>query len=357
VLTGDSSVAGIDAANDMIVHSWRLVALDRATGAIVFDREAHAGVPRMKRHVKASHASATPATNGDVIVALLGSEGLFCFDMDGAVRWKADLGVMDVGLVGDPTYQWGPASSPVIFEDLVIVQNDRHRESFLAAYDLATGREVWRATRDELPSWATPLIVARNGRDELITNSGKFIRAYDPRTGRELWRMADSDTQVKVPSPVAAGELVIVTGGWPSNGRPIYAFKPDLSGDVAAGAALAWSTERGSPYTPTPVVHDGVLHVISDNGILSAYDVETGARLYQQRVSETAGAFSASPIVAGGNLYLASEDGEIFVARAGRNYELLASNPVGEILMATPAVAGDMLIVRTQHNLIGVRAR
>lgn len=357
VLTGDSSAAGIGAANDMVVHSWRLVALDRATGAIVFDREAYAGVPRMKRHVKASHASATPATNGDVIVALLGSEGLFCFGMDGAVRWRVDLGVMDVGLVGDPTYQWGPASSPVIFENLVIVQNDRHRESFLAAYDLATGREVWRATRDELPSWATPLIVTRNGRDELITNSGKFIRAYDPRTGRELWRMADSDTQVKVPSPVVAGDLVIVTGGWPSNGRPIYAFRPGLSGEVAADAALAWSTERGSPYTPTPVVHDGVLHVISDNGILSAYDVETGARIYQQRVSETAGAFSASPIVAGGNLYLASEDGEIFVARAGRDYALLASNPVGEILMATPAVAGDMLIVRTQHHLIGVRAR
>ena len=355
VRTGDSRAAGIGAAADMVPHSWRLIAVDRATGRIVFDREAHAGVPRLKRHVKASHASATPATNGDVIVALLGSEGLFCFDMNGAVKWKVDLGVMDVGLVGDPTYQWGPASSPVIFENLVIVQNDRHTDSFLAAYDLASGKEVWRATRDELPSWATPLVTMSGGRPVLVTNSGNFIRGHDPRTGRELWRMPDAATQVKVPSPVAAGAFIIVTGGYPASGRPIYAFKAGLSGEVGEAAALAWKAERGSPYTPTPVVYGGVLHVISDNGILSAYDAATGERIYQQRLSETAGAFSASPVVAGGNLYLASEDGEIFVARAGRRYELLAANPVGEILMATPAVAGDMLIVRSQRHLIGVR--
>lgn len=355
VLTGDSRVAGIDAADDMVTHTWRLLAIDRDSGAIVFDREAHRGVPRLKRHVKASHASATPATNGSVIVALLGSEGLFAFDMAGRVTWRVDLGVMDVGLVSDPTYQWGPASSPVIFEDLVIVQNDRHVGSFLAAYDLETGREVWRADRDELPSWATPFVHTRDGRTELITNSGKYIRAYDPRTGRELWRMSDANTQVKVPSPVAAGDLVIVTGGNPATGRPIYAFRPGLSGDVAEGNALAWKHERGSPYTPTPVAHDGVLHIITDNGILSAYDVRTGERLYQRRLSETAGAFSASPIVAGGHLYLASEDGDVFVASAGRTFELLAANRVGEILMATPAVSGDMLIVRGQRHLVGVR--
>lgn len=213
VRTGDSDVAGIDAADDMVAHSWRLLAIDRASGKVLWNREAHAGVPRLKRHVKASHASATPTTNGRVIVALLGTEGLFCFDMDGTLKWKQDLGVMDVGLVGDPTYQWGPASSPVIFEDLVIVQNDRHTDSFLAAYDLETGKEIWRDSRDELPSWATPLIFTANGRTELVTNSGKFIRGYDPRTGKERWRVADGDTQVKVPSPIFANDAIIVTGG------------------------------------------------------------------------------------------------------------------------------------------------
>ena len=153
---GDVDKSGIDSATDTGPHTWRLIAIDRQTGKIVWDRAVHQGTPRMKRHVKASHASATPATDGRVIVALLGSEGLFCFDMNGNQKWRADLGVMDVGLVDDPCYQWGPASSPVILGNRVIVQNDRHKDSFLAAYDLATGKELWRTAHDEYPSWATP---------------------------------------------------------------------------------------------------------------------------------------------------------------------------------------------------------
>ena len=356
--TGEAPVrtgnAGIDAANDMVSHTWRLLAIDAKTGAVSWDRAVHTGVPRLKRHVKASHASATPATNGRVIVTLLGTEGLFCFDMDGQLRWKQDLGVMDVGLVDDPTYQWGPASSPIILENLVIVQNDRHKESFLAAYDVDTGKQVWQAERDELPSWATPLIRRRGGRVELVTNSGKFIRGYEPRTGQELWRFPDSATQVKVPTPVAAGDLIIVTGGYPPNGRPIYALRPGLNGAVDEREALAWKVDRGSPYTPTPLVHDGILYACSDNGILTAYDTKTGERVYQHRISDTAGGFSASPVAAAGRIYLTSEDGEVFVVRAGRTFELLAANALGEVAMATPAISGDMLIVRTRHHLVGL---
>src|SRR5688572_4024538 len=155
VRLGDSSKAGIDSATDTGAHEWRLIALDRATGRVVWNQLAHSGIPRIKRHVKASHASATPATDGRAIVALMGSEGLFCFDPTGKLIWRKDLGTMDVGLVGDPTYQWGPASSPVIAGDRVLVQNDQHKNSFLAAFDLATGRELWRTSRDEMPSWAT----------------------------------------------------------------------------------------------------------------------------------------------------------------------------------------------------------
>jgi outer membrane protein assembly factor BamB len=356
VTLGDSSRAGIDAASDMVSHTWRLLALDAASGTLLWNREVHTGVPRLKRHVKASHASATPATNGRVIVAVFGSEGLFCFDMDGSLKWRQDLGLMDVGLVDDPTYQWGPASSPTIHGNLVIVQNDRHKDSFLAAYHLETGRQAWRASRDELPSWATPLIRRTARRDELVTNSSRFIRGYDPTTGRELWRVADEATQVKVPTPVAAGDLVIVTGGYPSGGRPIYAIRSTASTTAAEGAAIAWKTERGSSYTPTPLVYDGILYVCSDNGILTAYEVATGERIYQQRISPSAGGFSASPVAAGGRIYLASEDGELFVVRAGRTFELLAANPLGEVTMATPAISGNLLIVRTRSHLIGIGA-
>ena len=356
VKTGDVSRAGIDSANDNVKHTWRLLALDRHSGAIVWNRVVHEGVPRLKRHVKASHASATPATDGRAIVALLGSEGLFCFDMNGGLRWKQDLGVMDVGLVDDPSYQWGPASSPVIYENLVIVQNDRHKDSVLAAYDLQSGKRAWQTSRDELPSWATPFVFGRGSeRPQLVTNSGKFIRGSDPLTGRELWRFSDRATQVKVPTPIAAGDLIVVTGGYPSGGRPIYALRRNLSGEATDPSALAWKSERGSPYTPTPLAYEALLYVCTDNGILSAYEIATGERLYQQRISAAAAGFSASPVAAAGRIYLTSEDGDVFVVRAGRQFELLATNKLGEVTMATPAIAGNMLVVRTRTQLLGVR--
>ena len=355
VVTGDSGKAGIDPANDMVSHTWRLMALDSRTGKVIWNRPVHQGVPRMKRHAKSSHASATPATDGRHIVALLGSEGLFCFDMNGTQKWRADLGVMDVGLVDDPTYQWGPASSPIIFENLAIVQNDRHRDSFLAAYDLDTGAQVWKSPRQEMPSWSTPLIYRGRSRAELVTNSPNAIRGYDPRTGRELWRFADGGTQVKVPAPVAADNAIIVAGGYPAGGRPIYAIRPGGTGEIQP-SALAWKSERGSPYTGTPLVYDGIVYACTDNGILSAYDAQSGQRIYQQRVSPDASGFSASPVAASGRIYLASEDGSIFVVKAGRSFALLASNPMGEILMATPAISGDLLVVRTRTEIVGLRA-
>jgi outer membrane protein assembly factor BamB len=349
VKIGDSSQAGIDPAKDVVRHSWRLYAIDRASGRVAWERVAHEGVPRIRRHIKASHTSATPATNGTYIVALLGSEGLHAFDMSGKPLWKQDLGVMDVGLVDDPTYQWGPASSPVIVGNLVIVQNDRHKGSFLAAYDLATGKEAWRSPRDEWPAWSTPVLLpAPSGGSELVTNSPHFIRGHDPRTGKELWRIEDPKGEVKVVTPVVANGLVIVTGGYPSGGRPIYAIRP--------GGTIAWRLENGSPYTPTPVVYDGVLYILRDNGVLTTHDVKTGARIYQQRIATGTGGFSASPVVADGKLYFASEDGDVFVVRAGRTFELLGRNAMGQLCMATPAISGDLLLVRTRTTLYAIGA-
>src|SRR4051794_20698093 len=231
VVVGSSDKAGIDSATDLISHSWQLLALEKATGKVLWSRVAYQGVPRLKRHVKASHASATPATNGRLIVALFGSEGLFCFDMEGTLKWRQDLGVMDVGLVDDPSYQWGAASSPTIYENLVIVQNDRQKDSFVAAFDLATGKEVWRTRHDEFPSWATPTVAYGSARTEIVTNGGKYIRGLDPKTGKELWRLADDLTQVKVPTPIVSGDLIIVTGGYPPGGRPIYAIRLGGSGE------------------------------------------------------------------------------------------------------------------------------
>ena len=184
-------------------------------------------------------------------------------------------------------------------------------------------------------------------RPTLVTNSPRFIRGHDPSTGKEVWRIPDG-TQVKVVTPVVAGDLVIVTGGYPTGGRPIFAIR-------AATGEIAWQLDRGSSYTPTPVVYQGILYVCVDNGVLSAYEVGTGKRLYQQRIATDAGGFSASPVAAGGRLYFPSEDGVVFVVRAGREFQLLARNDMREMCLATPALSGDLLLVRTRTHLYALR--
>ncbi|HEY7699659.1 MAG TPA: PQQ-binding-like beta-propeller repeat protein, partial [Vicinamibacteria bacterium] len=232
LVLGDSDVAGIDPAPDMVAHRWDVLALDKRTGAVLWQKTAHRGVPRLKRHVKASYASATPVTDGRNLVALLGTEGLFCFDMEGELRWRTDVGLLDVGYWGEPEYQWGAASSPLIYENLVIVQNDRQKDSFLAAYDLENGKEVWRALRDEKPAWSTPAIYRGEGGAELVTNGANWIRANDPRTGVELWRLSHGDLQVITPTPLVAGDRIVVTGGNPTGAQTTFAIRPGARGDA-----------------------------------------------------------------------------------------------------------------------------
>jgi outer membrane protein assembly factor BamB len=280
---------------------------------------------------------------------MLGSEGLFAFDVEGKELWRRDLGVLSVGLADEPEYEWGPASSPVIHGNVVIVQNDRYKDSHLIAFDLMTGKELWRSSREELPAWSTPLVHGSGAAATVITNSPRFLRAHDLQTGRERWRVADPEGQVKVSSPVAAGDLAILTGGWPSAARPIQAIR-------ISDGSVAWRHDRGSPYTSTPLVYDGLVYIVTDNGILSAYRMADGTRVYQHRIAPDAGGFSASPVAASGRIYLTSEDGKIYVVRAGAAYELLAASDMGEACMATPVPVGDTLLVRTTTHLYALRA-
>ncbi len=191
----------------------------------------------------------------------------------------------------------------------------------------------------------------------MIVNGGRFIRGYDPATGKELWRFADGDTQVKMQAPLVAHDLIFITGGYPA-GRPMYAFRPGASGDISlkageeTNAFLAWKTAKGSPYTPTPVVYGDLLYAAADNGVFSAYDAKTGALLYQERLPSS---FSASPVAADGKIYVPSEDGDVYVVKAGPKFELLSTNPMGEALMATPAVSDGTLFVRSQNYLYAIR--
>ena len=350
---------GIGLANDDAKHTWMIYALDKRNGKILWSNTAYEGIPRAKRHVKATQANSTPVTDGRYVVALFGSEGLASYDMSGKLLWKQDLGILNPGLWDDKTSSWGHSSSPVIYRDLVIVQADGHSQSFIAAYNLKDGKQAWRVERNEITSWATPTIYQGKNRVELIANGGRFIRGYDPLTGKELWRFSDNDTQVKMQAPLIAHDLIYITGGYPA-GRTMYAFRPGAVGDISLksgedkNAFVAWTKSKGSPYTPTPLIYGDLMYVLADNGVFSVYDAKTGELIYQQRLPST---FSASPVAADGRLYLASEDGDVFVVKAGRQYELLSKNTMGQPLMATPAVSQDMLIVRGQNAIYAIGER
>jgi outer membrane protein assembly factor BamB len=334
--------------------SWRLLCLDAKTGEILWDRKAYQGAPRAKRHVKASQANATPATDGKTVVALYGSEGLAAFDREGKPIWRVDLGVLDPGLLDDPKSQWGHASSPVIFEDLAIVQVDRHSGSFLAAYDLATGRPAWKVARAERPVWATPTLHVVDGKPELVVVGGVHVRGYDPRTGQERWRFKDV-AEVKTPTPFVSHGLVIFAGGY--RGRPLFAIREGARGDVSVtddarkGPFLAWRSEPGGPYTTTPVAYGDLLYMVRDEGILGVYEVETGALVYRERTGAT---HSASPVASDGKIYVPTEEGQIMVLRAGRRFDVIARNEMGETVFATPAIANGTMFVRTHGHLYAI---
>ncbi len=348
----------VEPSSDLSRHSWRLVALDKRTGKVLWERVAHEGVPRTKRHPKSSQASPTPVTDGRHVVVSFGSEGLYTYDVDGKLLWKRDLGVLNAGWFYDPDYEWGVGSSPIIWKRSVIVQCDIQKNSFIAAFDVATGQPLWRTPREEIPSWSTPAIYEGNGRAELVTQATNFTRGYDPSTGQELWRLA-GNSEITIPTPIIGANLIIVTNGY-RGVQPIYAIKPGAKGDITLKGEqtqsefIAWSTKRGGPYIPTPLIYRDQLYVCSNNGVLSAYDARTGQRLYQERLGGTGGSFSASPVAADGKIYLASEDGDVFVIKAGPTYELLATNSMGEALMATPAISEGLIIIRGLKDVFAI---
>jgi outer membrane protein assembly factor BamB len=346
-----------DPVNDSSSHQWKVFAIDKKTGKILWQQTAHEGIPKTKRHPKSSQASPSPVTDGKVVVAYFGSEGLYAYSIGGKLLWKKDLGLQNAGWFFDPDSEWGAASSPVIYKNMVILQCDRQKDSFVAAYDLKDGSELWRTARAEIPSWGTPTIVPGKDHTEVATNAPKAIRGYDADTGKQLWTLGPN-SEVVCTTPVSSEGLIFVTAGYPPV-QPIYAIKIGSSGDLTlkdgkeSSDAIAWSKQRGGVYLPSPIVYGEHLYTVSNNGILTAYEAKTGVRVYQQRVGE-GGSFVASPVSAAGKLYITSEDGDVFVVKAGTQYELLSKNPMGEPVLATPALAGDLLIIRGSKHLFAV---
>jgi outer membrane protein assembly factor BamB len=350
-----------DASEDRSIHRWMLYALDKKSGKIKWERTAAQGEPRNKRHIKSTYASASPATDGRIVVAWFGSQGVFAYDMNGGLRWSIDLGRVDMGAYDIPSYEWGPASSPIIWNGLVIVQCDTQADSFLIALNEETGETVWKTDRRELPSWGTPTVVTTPAGPELITNASNFVRGYDPKTGRELWHLGGS-SKITAPTPIFAGGLHIVASGRAPE-RPVFAIRPGARGDLTLGkgdtsnTSVAWSkTGRGS-YMPTPLAYGELVYVLANNGVFDAYEIATGKETYRQRLPLVGSGFSASPVAADGKIYLSNEDGEMLVVEAGPTFKHIGTNSMGETLMATPALSEGVMYVKGASTLFAITRR
>jgi len=347
-----------DASDDRSSQRWVLYAIDKWSGRQLWERVAAEGPPIDKRHMKSTYASATPATDGRVVVAWFGSQGLFAYDVAGAFRWRVDLGRLDLGAYDIPSYEWGPASSPIIWNGLVILQCDTQRDSFLLALKADTGDLVWKADREELPSWATPTVVSTSAGPELVTNAPNFVRGYDPRTGEERWRVGPS-SKITAPTPFGAGDLVVAASGRAPE-APIFVIRPGSRGDLTlprgktTSKAIAWTRMGRGPYIPTPLAYQGLLYSLDNSGIFDAYALRTGEEIYRQRLPDAGNGFSASPVAADGKIYLASEDGDIVVVLAGSEFRHIATNPMGELVMATPALSEGVMYVRSASSLFAI---
>ncbi len=347
-----------DASEDMSVHKFVLYCLDKKSGKIIWERTAHKGVPRSKRHIKATYNNCTPVTDGRHVIAHFGAEGLHAYDLEGKFLWKKDLGDLDVGAYDLPEYEWGPASSPIIYDGKVIVQCDTSQEDYLLACDTKTGETLWQTKRTELPSWGTPTVYPGNKRAELVTNGSNFIMGYDPANGEELWRLGGS-SRITAPTPVFFDDLIIVCSGRGPE-KPIFAIKAGATGDITlnrgekSNTHIAWHRQKLGPYMPTPVIYQGSVYSLQNQGILTCYDLRTGDKRFRKRIPHGGAGFSASPVAADGKVFLPSEDGDVFVVRAADEFEIIATNPMGEVLMATPALSDGTLYIRGEKHLFAV---
>ena len=325
-------------------HAFKALCLDRATGKVLWEQIAYEGTVYDNRHRKGSYAAPTMATDGQRVYAWFGGEGdgLYCYDFKGKLMWKTPVGkIASVGM--------GPGTSPVLVDNVVVLQcdDDEGQKSFIAGIDKKTGKELWRTPRRVQSSFATPLVVRAGGRTEVITSGFEWIISYDPETGKELWKTKGHQSNA-VPSPLAGHGLVYVYAGYPA--KKTLAIKLGGSGELAE-SNLAWSYDKGTAYVPSSILYGDYLYLMTDRGIITCLDAKTGKVVYEGGRIPVPASFTASPVAFDGKILLTSEDGDTYVIKAGPKHEVLATNPVGEPVYASPAISDGMIFIRGEKSL------
>jgi outer membrane protein assembly factor BamB len=347
----------IEPVNDSSEHTWKVYCIDKGSGNIIWEQDAYRGIPKVKRHPKSSHANATIATDGSHVIAFFGSEGLFCYDVNGKLLWKRDFGLINSAWNVVESAQWEFSSSPVIFKDKVIIQADALNVAFVAVLDLQTGETLWRKERQEFSNWCSPNVYFDDSKPRVVVNGYKHRGAYDLDTGEEIWKMSGGG-DIPVPTPIIWKDLIFFNSAHGQN-APLMALKNSARGDIPypsseekPGDDFAWFYNRQGAYMTSVLVYDDLLYQLRWNGSLSCLDPRTGEIIYRETVNPSS--FIASPVASDGKIYLVSEDGDLYIVKTGREYKLLRKIPLGEVSLVTPGIAEGILVLRTAGRLIAV---
>jgi outer membrane protein assembly factor BamB len=342
-MDGDKEYVHPDSVGANKQHKFNVISIDGKTGKVLWDVTAWEGTPYDDRHRKSSYAASTPATDGKYVYAFFGTEGIYAYDFKGKLAWKVSLPKM-------ATVGMGTGTSPILFNNLVIIQCDEESgaASFMLALDKKTGKEVWKSARQVQMNWSTPLLVRTATRSELIASGTELIIGYDPATGKELWRHKGLQSNA-VPSPIANSDTVFVVSGYPT--KIAMAIKLGQNGDLTGTANVPWKYSKGTAYVPSPIAYGDYVYLLTDRGILTCIDAKTGEVKYEGGRIPIPATFTASPVAFDGKILLTSEDGDTFIIKAGPKHEILGTNSVGEPVYASPAIADGRVFIRGEKHL------
>src|SRR5664279_1480448 len=343
--------------SDSSVHEWKVYCFDKYSGKKIWEQTSFKGIPAIKRHPKSTHANTSIATDGKHVVAFFGSEGLFCYDMKGKLLWQQSFGLLKSVWFVMKSAEWEFASSPIIFNGKLIIQCDVLENSFVAAYDVETGKEIWKTQRDEYPGWCTPTIYTNAGKNYIALNGYKNRGGYDLETGKEVWSMSGGG-DIQIPTPIVGNDLIYFNSAHGSY-SPIIAVKTNAIGDITlkenqtTNEFIKWSLPRGGSYMHTLLLYKNHLYNVNWNGTVVCLDPLTGKEIYNAKLGKTR-SFIASPVASDDKIYIVDETGTVYIIGAGDTFKLLAEIPLNDICMTAPAITDGMIIFRTQKWLVAV---
>jgi outer membrane protein assembly factor BamB len=346
--------------SDSSIHDWKLLCYDKNNGKLLWERISYTGIPAMKRHPKSTHANTSVATDGRYVVAFFGSEGLYCYDMSGNLKWKKSFGVLKSVFFAMPGAQWEFASSPVIYDGKLVIQCDVLENSFVAAYDLASGKELWKTTRDDYPGWCTPNVYKIGNRVIVVVNGFKHMGGYDLENGKEVWRMSGGG-DIPIPTPVIGKDMIFLNS---AHGMfsPIFAVSTGATGDITlnkdetSNQFVVWRKQRGASYMHTLLLYHDHLYNVGWNGNVSCLDPATGKEIFNGKLGKTK-SFVASPVASDGRIYIVDEEGTVYIIQDGTEFKEIAEIPLADKCMTAPSITDGMIFFRTQGWLIAVGSK